>query len=153
MQAATARAAVDECYRHCDKLRKGYLDKDELKWAVTALLGSTPTKLVLCQMFEELRATYPDVKVPRDRFISVISSRVLNIDITETLRRWFMAFDSASQGYINFESFSNACAQVVPHMRPSVVHELFREADTNSDGKVTFTDFERVMLISMTLPP
>ncbi|OQR90967.1 hypothetical protein ACHHYP_05115 [Achlya hypogyna] len=152
MQAATALAAVDECFRHCDAGSKGYLNKDELKWAVTALLGSTPTKLVLLQMFEELRDSYPNVVVPKERFIAVLSNRVLNVDITETLRRWFKAFDRTSQGYISFAAFSSACTQIVPHMRPYIVRQLFTEADTNGDGMVTFTDFERLMLISMTSP-
>ncbi|OQS06791.1 hypothetical protein THRCLA_01185 [Thraustotheca clavata] len=163
MQANSYVAMIIECFGHCDKERKddkqdnkkknvrsGYLNKEELKWAITALLGSTPTKLVLVQMFDELRDVYPDVKVQKDRFVGVLMDRLLNVDIMETFRRWFKAFDRNGQGFISFEDFKQACADIAPHMPLSVVHQLFCEADINRDGIVSFNDFERMMIIAST---
>ncbi|RHY88833.1 hypothetical protein DYB37_003173 [Aphanomyces astaci] len=91
------------------------------------------------------------MKVEKDTFVRVMTRRVANIDVTEGIRRWFKAFDLDSSGFISLANFKQVssfflhghdtwhvqvCQAIAPHMPPSVVHQLFREADTNHDDKV-----------------
>ncbi|ETV77370.1 hypothetical protein, variant 5 [Aphanomyces astaci] len=142
---------IEECYRRYDAQDKGYLTKSELKWAVTALLGSAPSRLVLLSLFEIAPASYEIMQVEKDTFVRVMTRRVANIDVTEGIRRWFKAFDLDSSGFISLANFKQVCQAIAPHMTPSVVHQLFREADTNHDDKVSYGEFERLMLLSLQL--
>ncbi|KAG9405564.1 EF-hand calcium-binding domain-containing protein 11 [Aphanomyces cochlioides] len=142
-------AVVLECFRRYDSGQKGYLTKDEVKWAVTALLGSTPTKLVLVQLFNIPQEQYKDMRIDQDIFLQVMIRRMENVNVTETIRRWFKAFDTDSSGFISWKNFEKICQVAAPHMPRHVVFQLFREADVNHDDKVSYGEFERMMLLSI----
>ncbi|ETV96637.1 hypothetical protein, variant 2 [Aphanomyces invadans] len=111
-------ATIEECYRRYDGQNKGYLTKSELKWAVTALLGSAPTRLVLLSLFEISSESYDSVQVDKDTFVRVMGRRLANVDVAEAIRRWFKAFDLDSSGFISFSNFT----QVTPWLHPSGMH-------------------------------
>ncbi|KAF0683864.1 Aste57867_24090 [Aphanomyces stellatus] len=139
--------------RHALDTLLGYLTKDELKWAVTALLGSAPTKLVLLQLFDASVDAYASMRIDRDTFVQVMTRRVAQVDVTETIRRWFKAFDVDSSGFISAQNFQRACHSAAPHLAPAVVFQLFHEADVNRDGRVSYAEFERMMLVSIGSSP
>ncbi|ETV96636.1 hypothetical protein, variant 1 [Aphanomyces invadans] len=145
-----ARTKVGRIVIHGDVMAlEGYLTKSELKWAVTALLGSAPTRLVLLSLFEISSESYDSVQVDKDTFVRVMGRRLANVDVAEAIRRWFKAFDLDSSGFISFSNFTQACHAIAPHIPLTVVDTLFREADTNHDNKVSFAEFEQLMLLSI----
>ncbi|XP_066550712.1 EF-hand calcium-binding domain-containing protein 11 isoform X2 [Amia ocellicauda] len=49
------------------------------------------------------------------------------------------------RGFLTVEDFKKAFACVAPHLPERTVQEVFREVDRDSDGHVSFLDFECVI--------
>ncbi|XP_059817304.1 EF-hand calcium-binding domain-containing protein 11 isoform X9 [Hypanus sabinus] len=49
------------------------------------------------------------------------------------------------RNFLTVEDFKRAFAKVTPHLPDQTVLEAFREVDRDSDGRVSFRDFEAVM--------
>ncbi|XP_059953935.1 EF-hand calcium-binding domain-containing protein 11 isoform X6 [Mesoplodon densirostris] len=61
------------------------------------------------------------------------------------IRHIFTAFDRHYRGYLTLEDFKKAFKQVAPKLSERTVLEVFREVDQDSDGHVSFKDFEYAM--------
>ena len=49
------------------------------------------------------------------------------------------------RGYLTLEDFKKAFKQVAPKLSERIILEAFREVDQDSDGHVSFKDFEYAM--------
>ena len=58
----------------------------------------------------------------------------------------FRAFDRNDRGYITLEDAVIGFRRVAPGVGEGVVADVFREADLDGDGKVTFKDYARITL-------
>ncbi|DAZ94365.1 TPA: hypothetical protein N0F65_001099 [Lagenidium giganteum] len=96
-----------------------------------------------------------DFNVSESTFIDVLVNRLAQHDVLEDARRLFKAFDLRSQGFITLPIFEQVapaiCAQVMPLMSKDVVFGLFQEADRDHDGRVTYHDFEALVMVSLNL--
>lgn len=61
------------------------------------------------------------------------------------VRHIFTAFDRHYRGYLTLEDFKKAFKQVAPKLSERIILEAFREVDQDSDGHVSFKDFEYAM--------
>ncbi|XP_032480676.1 EF-hand calcium-binding domain-containing protein 11 isoform X9 [Phocoena sinus] len=61
------------------------------------------------------------------------------------IRHIFTAFDRHYRGYLTLEDFKKAFKQVAPKLSERIILEVFREVDQDSDGHVSFKDFEYAM--------
>ncbi|XP_045361666.1 EF-hand calcium-binding domain-containing protein 11 isoform X5 [Camelus bactrianus] len=61
------------------------------------------------------------------------------------IRHIFTAFDRHYRGYLTLEDFTKAFRQVAPKLPERIILEVFREVDQDSDGHVSFKDFEYAM--------
>ncbi|XP_022361255.1 EF-hand calcium-binding domain-containing protein 11 isoform X4 [Enhydra lutris kenyoni] len=61
------------------------------------------------------------------------------------IRHIFTAFDRHYHGYLTLEDFKEAFKQVAPKLSERTVLDAFREVDQDSDGLVSFRDFEYAM--------
>lgn len=61
------------------------------------------------------------------------------------IRHIFTAFDVHYRGYLTLEDFKKAFKQVAPRLPGRTVLEVFREVDRDSDGHVSFRDFDYAM--------
>ena len=61
----------------------------------------------------------------------------------------FLAFDTTCQGFITLDIAKKIFLQVAPFLDSVTVEKLFREADTDRDGRVSYRDFEFIMKYSM----
>ncbi|GLD92559.1 hypothetical protein PINS_up001118 [Pythium insidiosum] len=113
----------------------------KLKCAVAAALGIRASKLVLAQMFPSPTnhedRDINDLRVSETEFVRAVAPRLERVDVLEDVRRCFKALDLRSEGFISFASFETACRSVLPHLSPQVALSIFREADRDSDGRVS----------------
>uniref|UniRef100_UPI00398EAEC1 EF-hand calcium-binding domain-containing protein 11 isoform X1 n=1 Tax=Pristiophorus japonicus TaxID=55135 RepID=UPI00398EAEC1 len=131
-------------FRECDLGRKGYLSREDLKVAVVTIFGYKPSKLETdILMATVLEHHLPGL--PPDQFTNLMSRKKATQDHHDEMRQIFSAFDAHCRGFLMVEDFKRAFADVTPHLPEQTVLEAFREVDRDSDGHVSYKDFEFVM--------
>ncbi|CAM9531757.1 unnamed protein product, partial [Discosporangium mesarthrocarpum] len=82
----------------------GFLDKDDLKCAVTALLGSRPTKYEVQRLLEAAAKREPACPgISLGFFLETMSRHLSQVDPVEETRDMFRAFDKGCRGFITRE--------------------------------------------------
>eukprot|EP00752_Nemacystus_decipiens_P016192 g14479.t1 len=138
---------ISECFEEFSD-RKGFLNKDDLKVAVTACLGVRPTKFDVQQMLD--LATAEDPQCPgmsKQAFIDSMSRRLALVDPSEELRQIFKAFDRGCRGFLTREDLRQVLAEVFTEsdMPPAKMAEMFSEADWDGSGRIGYRQFESMV--------
>ncbi|XP_074721071.1 EF-hand calcium-binding domain-containing protein 11 [Strix uralensis] len=60
-------------------------------------------------------------------------------------RKMFTAFDVQDRRFLTFEDFKRAFSSVSPKLSEKIRVEVFREVDQDSDGCISFKEFESAM--------
>eukprot|EP00903_Cladosiphon_okamuranus_P008899 g8518.t1 len=138
---------MSECF---DEFSDGkfFLDKDDLKVAMTACLGVRPTKFDVQQMLA--LATAEDPQCPgmsKEAFIESMGHRLALVDQSEELRQIFKAFDRGCRGFLTRDDLRQVLAEVFTEsdMPPAKIAEMFSEADWDSSGRIGYRQFESMM--------
>ncbi|XP_038968671.1 EF-hand calcium-binding domain-containing protein 11 isoform X2 [Rattus norvegicus] len=88
----------------------------------------------------------PDTSgVSLEGFLNVVQRKKEAQLYRNEIRHIFTAFDVHYRGFLTLEDFKRAFSQVAPKLPSRTVLEVFREADQDSDGHVSFRDFEYAM--------
>lgn len=131
-------------FQHCDEDKKGYLSREDVKVAVVMLFGYKPSKTETDVMMASImQANMPGM--PLDHFVSLMGRKLAAQDNYEKTRQIFTGFDIHCHGFLTVEDFKKAFASVASHLPERTVQEAFREVDRDSDGHVSFKDFEFVI--------
>ncbi|XP_048830698.1 EF-hand calcium-binding domain-containing protein 11 isoform X2 [Brienomyrus brachyistius] len=131
-------------FRLCDQGQRGYLSREDLKMAVVMLFGYKPSKLEANTLMEPaLKASLPGV--PMDHFVSLMGRKLSVQDPYDRTRQIFSVFDAHCRGFLTPEDFKRVFSRLAPHLPDRTIQEAFREVDQDSDGHVSFQDFERVV--------
>ncbi|XP_058847694.1 EF-hand calcium-binding domain-containing protein 11 isoform X5 [Acipenser ruthenus] len=117
-------------YRHDTKIT----DVDKKKFAMTE------TDVMMASI---MQANIPGM--PLDHFVSLMGRKLAAQDNYEKTRQIFTGFDIHCHGFLTVEDFKKAFASVASHLSERTVQEAFREVDRDSDGHVSFKDFEFVI--------
>ncbi|XP_026857229.1 EF-hand calcium-binding domain-containing protein 11 [Electrophorus electricus] len=128
----------------CDMGKKGYLSREDLKIAVVMLFGYKPSKSETNIMMET-GAALNSTGVPLEPFVSLMGRKLSAEDPYEKTRLIFNAFDAHCRGFLKVEDFRCGFGRVAPHLPDRTVLEAFRCVDHDSDGHVSFKDFENVI--------
>ncbi|KAK2878962.1 hypothetical protein Q8A67_019753 [Cirrhinus molitorella] len=83
--------------------------------------------------------------VPLERFVSLMGRKMSGGDPYEKTRQIFTAFDVHCRGFLKLDDFKSAFKRVAPRLPERTVLEAFRHADQDSDGHISFKDFENVI--------
>ncbi|XP_064179147.1 EF-hand calcium-binding domain-containing protein 11 isoform X1 [Anguilla rostrata] len=83
--------------------------------------------------------------VPLDLLISLMGKKLAVADQYDRTRHIFNAFDVHCRGFLTMEDFQKAFGRVAPHLPQRTAQEAFREVDRDSDGHVSFKDFEHAI--------
>eukprot|EP01105_Mastigella_eilhardi_P018701 TRINITY_DN434_c0_g1_i1.p1 TRINITY_DN434_c0_g1~~TRINITY_DN434_c0_g1_i1.p1 ORF type:complete len:170 (-),score=37.69 TRINITY_DN434_c0_g1_i1:149-619(-) len=132
---------VLQAFTACDSGDKGWLAREDLRMAMTSLLGYRPSKT-------ELHALVPDgvrgnSGIDSAVFLQIMAPKLAARDVDDDIRQKFMLLDSHYRGYLKLEDVLPAFASVgVPE---ATIHRAFVEADVDRDGKISYKDFERMM--------
>ncbi|XP_032965607.1 EF-hand calcium-binding domain-containing protein 11 isoform X2 [Rhinolophus ferrumequinum] len=132
-----------EVFRACDEDNKGYLSREDFKVAVVMLFGYKPSKIEADSVMSSVNPNTSGILL--EEFLNVIrKKREAQLYRNET-RHIFTAFDRHYRGYLTLEDFQKAFKQVAPKLPERIILEVFREVDQDSDGHVSFKDFEYAM--------
>jgi len=87
--------------------------------------------------------TYVDFRL----FLEVLQMNIGNEVEEVELQQTWRSLDTDGDGVLSSDEFMAALKSVVgmPHMTPAEVMEALAQADFDSDGKVSFEDFVRIM--------
>ena len=159
-----------EAFGNADEDGKGFLTRSDYKVAVLELCGYKPssyeidavwTQLGSCSA-EQYHKTEAETAVKRttsvsDRtvaqedgmdqptFVSMMTERLRQKDKDEMIRQVFIAFDVHLRGFITTSDCIQAFKEAAPHISEELIEGWFSEVDSDSDGRVTFRDFEMMM--------
>ncbi|KAJ8290289.1 hypothetical protein GJAV_G00010990 [Gymnothorax javanicus] len=131
-------------FERCDEDKKGYLSREDLKMAVVMLFGYKPSKSEANFFMEHAhRENLPGV--PLELLVSLMGMKLSVEDPYDKTRHIFNAFDVHCRGFLTMEDFQKAFSRVAPRLPERTVQEAFREVDRDSDGHVSFKDFEHAV--------
>uniref|UniRef100_A0A8C1GEY1 EF-hand calcium binding domain 11 n=1 Tax=Cyprinus carpio TaxID=7962 RepID=A0A8C1GEY1_CYPCA len=137
------RNKMELVFHQCDMGKKGYLSREDLKIAVVMLFGYKPSKSETNILMENGAADCPGI--PLERFVSLMGRKMSAEDPYEKTRQIFSAFDVHCRGFLKLDDFKSIFKRVAPRLPERTVLEAFRYADQDSDGHISFKDFENVI--------
>ncbi|XP_026782010.3 EF-hand calcium-binding domain-containing protein 11 isoform X1 [Pangasianodon hypophthalmus] len=153
MTAADRKRFVS-VFDQCDVENKDYLCREDLKVAVVMLFGYKPSKSETSMMMEAgavpncpgmMSRSCQITGVPLEQFVSLMGRKLSAGDPYEKTRQIFSAFDLHCRGFLKLEDFRSVFARVAPRLPERTVLEAFRHVDHDSDGHISFKDFEDVI--------
>ncbi|XP_047594261.1 EF-hand calcium-binding domain-containing protein 11 isoform X2 [Lutra lutra] len=132
-----------EVFKACDEDNKGYLSREDFKVAVLMLFGYKPSKIEADFTMSSVNPNASGILL--EEFLSIVrKKKEVRLHWNE-IRHIFTAFDRHYRGYLTLEDFKKAFKQVAPKLSERTVLDVFREVDQDSDGLVSFRDFEYAM--------
>ncbi|XP_071664721.1 EF-hand calcium-binding domain-containing protein 11 [Patagioenas fasciata] len=121
----------------CDEDNKGYLSRENFKVAVV-MFSCKPSKVYIV-------------------FIYVLNIQLIrisqaNIIVLSTLKKDFLdiifllsIFEFKDRGFLTFKDFKKAFNSASPQLSEKIIVEAFKEVDQDSDGCISFKEFESAM--------
>ncbi|XP_061467921.1 EF-hand calcium-binding domain-containing protein 11 isoform X3 [Rhineura floridana] len=132
-----------EAFEACDEGNKGYLNREDYKIAVVMLFGYKPSKVEVDSVMASVKQNQSGVS--REQFINLMSTKKAAHFCHSEVRQLFTAFDRQCKGFLSLEDFKKAFHVVAPKLPERIVVEAFREVDQDSDGHISFKDFQSAM--------
>ncbi|XP_055990187.1 EF-hand calcium-binding domain-containing protein 11 [Sorex fumeus] len=129
-----------QVFKACDEDNKGYLSREDFKVAVVMLFGYKPSQVETNSVMSSL--TPGTSGIPLQEFLNIVRRKKEAQIFRNEIRHIFTAFDRHYRGYLTLEDFQKAFGLVAPNLPERLVLEVFREVDQDSDGHVSFKDFE-----------
>ncbi|PKK31783.1 EF-hand calcium binding domain 11 [Columba livia] len=120
MKFQPVRVVLD--FGACDEDNKGYLSRENFKVAVVMLFGCKPSKLT-----------------GKHNLLSTLKKDFIHIIFLLPI------LELKDRGFLTFEDFKKAFNSASPQLSKHRIIELFREVDQDSDGCISFKEFESAM--------
>ncbi|XP_007942717.1 EF-hand calcium-binding domain-containing protein 11 [Orycteropus afer afer] len=130
-------------FKACDEENKGYLSREDFKVAVVMLFGYKPSKIEADSVMSSINQNTSGIFL--GDFLNVARKKKETQLYWSEIRHIFTAFDRHCRGFLTLEDFKKAFKQVAPKLPERIILEVFREVDQDSDGHVSFKDFEYAM--------
>lgn len=143
---------ISEAFENASSVKnKAYLSKEDYKVAAISLLGYKPTSRDVEEVWQTAkdRAHQLEAKfrgICREQFQDIMMKKMAALDDTELIHRMFMAFDVQCKGFLVYKDCLRAFREVLPHIQTKVVEEMFGEVDLDGDGRISYADFEILLL-------
>uniref|UniRef100_A0A803U0Q8 EF-hand calcium binding domain 11 n=1 Tax=Anolis carolinensis TaxID=28377 RepID=A0A803U0Q8_ANOCA len=149
---ATALSCSWYVFEACDEDKKGYLSREDYKVAVVMLFGYKPSKVqfisirssgVFCLYIPILNL----LGISLEEFHKFMSRKKSDHFYHNEVRQLFTAFDRQCKflGFLSLEDLKKAFNIVAPKLPERTIVEVFREVDQDSDGHISYKDFELAM--------
>ncbi|XP_057398723.1 EF-hand calcium-binding domain-containing protein 11-like isoform X7 [Balaenoptera acutorostrata] len=132
-----------EVFKACDEENKGCLSRENFKVAVVMLFGYKPSKIEADAVMSSVDPNTSGILLKE--FLDIVRKKKEAQLYRNEIRHIFTAFDRHYRGYLTLEDFKKAFKQVAPKLSERIILEVFREVDQDSDGHVSFKDFEYAM--------
>ena len=134
---------LQEAFNMFDTDGSGKIQASELRVALRAL-GFEPSK-------DELRRMITDVDkkgggyLDFPQFMEAIVKKISEPDHDEEIEKSFRLFDQNQDGYLDINDLKYVADLIGETMSQEELNEMIKEADQDSDYKVTLEDFKRVV--------
>ncbi|XP_048341305.1 EF-hand calcium-binding domain-containing protein 11 [Sphaerodactylus townsendi] len=132
-----------KAFEACDEGNKGYLSREDYKVAVVMLFGYKPSKMEADSVMASVQQNQLGVSL--DAFLSLMRTKKTSQLYHSEARHLFTAFDMQCKGFLSLDDFKKAFRIVAPKLPERTIVETFREVDQDSDGLISFKEFESAM--------
>ncbi|XP_068539951.1 EF-hand calcium-binding domain-containing protein 11 [Anas acuta] len=132
-----------QVFEVCDEDNKGYLSREELKVAIVLLFSYKLSKVEVDAVMSSVKPENSGILF--EKFLDLMSARKAAQLYNSETWQIFTAFDVQSRGFLTFEDFKKTFNSVSSKLPESIIPEAFREVDQDSDGCISFKDFESAM--------
>eukprot|EP00906_Rhabdomonas_costata_P011432 RCo016293 len=141
VQKPWASEELEGVFNHYDSERRGVLSRRQYKLAYLTLFGVPASKVEVLQLFGKGKA----VELSKADFLNLMAKKSAVFERQDRVRAVFTAFDRHNRGFLTLEDTSAAFAEVAPHVDLLTVQEVFSELDTWKDGRIRYSEFEKMM--------
>lgn len=131
-----------DVFKFADEGGKGYLCCEDYKVAVIALLGYKPSPGEMTSLWGRGQ----NEKLSLEQFTEAMIPRLQGREKDQLIRDVFLAFDRRCKGFLSLSECQEEFRKVCPHVREEQVEAWFRELDSDMDGRVSYRDFQLMML-------
>ncbi|XP_064368272.1 EF-hand calcium-binding domain-containing protein 11 [Dromaius novaehollandiae] len=107
------------------------------------LFGYKPSKVEVDSVMSSVQPENSGILL--EKFLNLMSTKKAVQLLDSETRHMFTAFDMQDRGFLTLEDFKKVFNSVSPRLSERIVVEAFREVDQDSDGHVSFKEFESAM--------
>jgi len=129
-----------EAFQLFDKDGDGKLTNEEFGTVLRAL-GHNPTQAEIRQIVKDLGGV-SHVDFPQ---FSAVMQKRKKPDLDDQIKQAFKVFDTKGSGQIDLAELRHVLVSVGERLAPEEVDTILKEADSDNDGKIDYSDFQRVM--------
>ncbi|XP_062824466.1 EF-hand calcium-binding domain-containing protein 11 isoform X2 [Anolis carolinensis] len=137
------RKQWEKVFEACDEDKKGYLNREDYKVAVVMLFGYKPSKAEVNSVMASVKQNQSGISL--EEFHKFMSRKKSDHFYHNEVRQLFTAFDRQCKGFLSLEDLKKAFNIVAPKLPERTIVEVFREVDQDSDGHISYKDFELAM--------
>ncbi|CAF1418869.1 unnamed protein product [Rotaria sordida] len=135
---------IEKLFHECDRKRKGYLDREDIKVASIRLYGIKLDKYKIERLLSNIpNRTQPGLTL--DEFIDFVHSYNHQIDREDQNREIFLILDRTCKGFLTKEDFIRAFERINIKLKTETIDSAFKQLDVDGDGRVSYRDFDSMM--------
>ena len=136
---------IKEAFEMFDRDKDGKIDNKELNNLMKAI-GYNLTEKEISEIMGE-NDSDNDGKLKFEEVLFMINNRSKEIDTEDELIEAFRIFDKEGKGYIGMEEIRHLLLMLGESMTSEEIEEIITQADLDGDGKVSYQDFAKLMLM------
>lgn len=136
---------IKEAFDMFDRDKDGKINNNELNNVMKAL-GYNLTEKEISEIMGE-NDNDNDGKLKFEEVLNMLNNRSKEIDTEDELIEAFRLFDKEGKGYIATEDIKHLLLMIGESMSNEEIEEIVTQADMDSDGKVSYQDFAKLMLL------
>jgi calmodulin len=136
---------VKEAFDMFDRDKDGKININELSNVMKAL-GYNLTEKEVSEIMGE-NDNDNDGKLKLEEVLFLVNNRSKEIDTEDELIEAFRLFDKEGKGYIGIDEIKHLLLMLGESMSNEEIEEIITQADLDGDGKVSYQDFAKLMLL------
>ena len=133
----------ERAFKLFDKNGNGKISANELSVVLKSLNHNVRDREV-SDMINEVNGLETG-EISFETFLSLMESKLENINLEEELREAFRVFDNNNSGYISSARLKHVMECLGEDVTAKDAEDMIREADIDKDGLVNFEDFVKMM--------
>lgn len=119
------------------------MNREDFEVAVVMLFGYKLSEVEVDSIMSSVRPGNSGILF--EKFLNLMSAKKSAQLHSDETREIFTAFDMQDRGFLTFEDFKKTINSVLPKLSERIIIEAFREVDQDSDGCISFKEFECAM--------
>lgn len=132
-----------------DTDKNGTLDVEETKQALKTLSGDEENYYAIQPTDDEIQSIIGSVDANKDGCLNFEEFLVLVRQINEIgneVRQQFDFFDKNGDGFIEKSELKKGLKQLNQKIEKKTIKRMIKDADIDGDGKISFSEFQRILI-------